>query len=257
MPCANLERELAGAATGAENFGNFTAACMLESSKRKFLAQIAGDRNRLLDNWYSDPARIGIFFILVLDQARDRILDGSQSWNGGAQLRLLLRLAHLLHENGGDRLGPCPVQQPGGAGKRMKRKIGRHRQQPQRRNRRSGFKRRGQRIAQLARPVNFLLTMEKHIFIDETLARQSGVKSDAPVLRVIARCRFEQHAPRHGEKAFQFDVGVLRRNQQRQEQFVVRQCCRASRTEQFRRRQGPWPGLGGPRRCRRRYSRPA
>ena len=127
----DFKSKLARAAAGAEKLRNFAAASALENGKREFPAQISGDGIALFDRRHSDPARVGIFFILVLDQARDRILDGGQSWNGGAQSRLLLRLAHLLHQNGGDLLGPCPLQQPGGAGKRMKRKIGRHRQQPQ------------------------------------------------------------------------------------------------------------------------------
>ncbi len=120
--------------------------------------------------------------------------------------------------------GPCPLQQPGGAGKRMKRKIGRHRQEPQGRDRRSGFERRGQRIAQFACPANFLLVVEKHIFVDETLARERGIKFQRPCHpHASPCCRVQQQTPRHGEKALEFDVGVLRRNQQRQEQFVVRQ----------------------------------
>ncbi len=44
------------------------------------------------------PARIGIFFVLLLDAQGDFVVDFGQARNRAAQLTLLVRLAQLLRQ---------------------------------------------------------------------------------------------------------------------------------------------------------------
>src|SRR5579872_6861441 len=66
----DFEGKLARAAAGTEKLRNLPTACSLESGKREFLAQIVGDGICLFDRGHSDPARVGVFLILIGPDAR-------------------------------------------------------------------------------------------------------------------------------------------------------------------------------------------
>src|SRR5262249_60704608 len=74
--------------------------------------QVLLEQDRLSWRLRLRPAGIRILLVLLSHLARDVVLDRRQRRNRRPPLPLFGRLAHLLHENGGDRLRPSSVQPP-------------------------------------------------------------------------------------------------------------------------------------------------
>jgi hypothetical protein len=97
---------LAGAATCHQDFHPAACRRAVESRQRKRLTQICLDTVCFPGRRDFDPARIGIFFVLTLNEKRDVVLDVGQLANGGAYPLFLRRFADLLRQKCPDLLGP-------------------------------------------------------------------------------------------------------------------------------------------------------
>ena len=138
---------------------------------RELIAQIPVERHRPADRRRLQPARIGHLLVLVADLLRNLVVDGGEGRDGLADLPLLQRLADLLLDERRNRLRPGPRQQRVGARERMKRNIGRHRDQPKRGDGLSGPERGAERLLQLPDLPELVLGLGKDIFVDEALPR--------------------------------------------------------------------------------------
>ena len=117
----------------------------------------------------------------------------------------------------------------------MQRTIGCHGQKLNGSNYRPCLEGSNQCIAKVLRLAKFILVINKHIVIEETLICQRSVERQTRVICIIVDTCFEERSPRHSQKAFNADVGIVRRNQQRTEQLVFGQRGKSADAEQFRR----------------------
>jgi hypothetical protein len=88
-----------------------------QKSGHRFVGQGRGQRH---------PAWIGILLILRLHELRDRVVDGRQSRDGGAQPHFREGIAYLPGKNGRDGVRPCVIQQDLSVRDAVERNIGRN-----------------------------------------------------------------------------------------------------------------------------------
>src|SRR5712691_12532399 len=95
-----------GAAARHQDFDVVGPAQIPVQRRTEAFAEVMIDRHRYDSRRRAHPARIRILLVLLLHDARYRILDLGQARDVARELSLLVRLSDLLRQQGCDGFGP-------------------------------------------------------------------------------------------------------------------------------------------------------
>ncbi len=226
----DFHRMPAGAAAGDEHFA--LASGVGKRDGRKAEAQIAADgllrrlRRRL------DPARIGVFLVLLPDRGRDGVRNGGEPRDRLGDIALRPRLANLLGNDARKRRGPIPLQQQIGDGQAAERAIACEGGEPQRRDRAARRTLGDHDLPRLFGFVRLLRRQREYIVIEKTLAGERAPDGEQAFVGVVGlRGRGDQR-PQHRQEAFEGEIADGVRFQEPAQEGVVGEHAKAGGSEQ-------------------------